>query len=178
MPDARTRSRTPAQCILGRLKVRRPSQQSGSKTEAQSGGCVLRFFFLLDGLALIDSITPQHAWVRSAHHPPSSIAILRSIDFSLSWRAKRTLPCLHPQLPTSHLHCIWTLPEGDADFSIRRAKIKRRMSRKNAARSLANRTYRRRETSGRKQDCGNGGSGTQKNLAGRFPGRQSRRQWS
>lgn len=28
-----------------------------------------------------------------------------------------------------HLHCIWTLPEGDADFSIRWAKIKRHVSR-------------------------------------------------
>lgn len=27
-----------------------------------------------------------------------------------------------------HLHCIWTLPEGDADFSIRWAKIKRYVS--------------------------------------------------
>lgn len=27
-----------------------------------------------------------------------------------------------------HLHCIWTLPEGDADFSIRWAKIKRHVS--------------------------------------------------
>ena len=27
-----------------------------------------------------------------------------------------------------HLHCIWTLPEGDADFSIRWAKIKRFVS--------------------------------------------------
>ena len=27
-----------------------------------------------------------------------------------------------------HLHCIWTLPEGDADFSSRWAKIKRHVS--------------------------------------------------
>lgn len=27
-----------------------------------------------------------------------------------------------------HLHCIWTLPEGDAGFSIRCAKIKRQVS--------------------------------------------------
>lgn len=27
-----------------------------------------------------------------------------------------------------HLHCIWTLPEGDADFSIRWAKIKSHVS--------------------------------------------------
>jgi putative transposase len=27
-----------------------------------------------------------------------------------------------------HLHCIWTLPEGDADFSMRWSKIKRHVS--------------------------------------------------
>jgi putative transposase len=27
-----------------------------------------------------------------------------------------------------HLHCIWTLPEGDADFSTRRKMIKRAVS--------------------------------------------------
>jgi len=28
-----------------------------------------------------------------------------------------------------HLHCVWTLPEGDADFSVRWSVIKRRFSR-------------------------------------------------
>jgi putative transposase len=28
-----------------------------------------------------------------------------------------------------HLHCVWTLPEGDADFSVRWAKIKRFVTR-------------------------------------------------
>jgi putative transposase len=27
-----------------------------------------------------------------------------------------------------HLHCIWTLPQGDADFSMRWSKIKRYVS--------------------------------------------------
>jgi putative transposase len=29
---------------------------------------------------------------------------------------------------TGHLHCIWTLPEGDNDFSIQRNLIKSRFS--------------------------------------------------
>lgn len=33
-----------------------------------------------------------------------------------------------------HLHCIWTLPEGDADFSARWGMIKRHVSRQCAAR--------------------------------------------
>ena len=33
-----------------------------------------------------------------------------------------------------HLHCIWTLPEGDSDFSIRWTQIKQHVSRKCAPR--------------------------------------------
>jgi putative transposase len=32
-----------------------------------------------------------------------------------------------------HLHCIWTLPEGDADFSVRWSAIKRHVSKTCAA---------------------------------------------
>lgn len=28
-----------------------------------------------------------------------------------------------------HMHCVWTLPEGDADFSVRMAAIKARFTR-------------------------------------------------
>ena len=45
-----------------------------------------------------------------------------------------TTRCTHPfridawALLPDHLHCIWTLPEGDANFGLRRAFIKRYVS--------------------------------------------------
>jgi putative transposase len=49
-----------------------------------------------------------------------------------------------------HLHCIWTLPEGDADFSVRWSTIKRHVSKTCAAqfgvRELSDSRVQRRES--------------------------------
>jgi REP element-mobilizing transposase RayT len=44
-------------------------------------------------------------------------------------RAKRPFDIDAWVLMPDHLHCIWTLPEGDSDYSTRWAQIKRTVSR-------------------------------------------------
>jgi putative transposase len=44
-------------------------------------------------------------------------------------RAKRPFQIDAWVLMPDHLHCIWTLPEGDTDYSTRWAQIKRTVSR-------------------------------------------------
>jgi putative transposase len=44
-------------------------------------------------------------------------------------RARRPFDIDAWVLMPDHLHCIWTLPEGDADYSMRWAQIKRTVSR-------------------------------------------------
>lgn len=60
-------------------------------------------------------------------HTPETIDLLRSAFRSVKAKFPFTIDAI--VILPDHLHCIWTLPEGDADFSSRWRRIKGEFSR-------------------------------------------------